>query len=99
MSAYRCEKIENCFANARSYAYYFDHPMTEEILEKERIRGNLRLKMNFRRPCYFLDWENGIQVKGLLNDSMVKVSFPEQEWDVYKKQFEKELEKGCMSEC
>lgn len=91
MDNWMCEKAENCFINARTYVYFFPFSITEEILEKEKGWGELRIKKNFRRPCYFFDLNNGIRIKGILNDDQAKVSFPEEDWEAAKAGFEEGL--------
>lgn len=92
MKIWTSKKIEDCFANRKTFAYLFPFSVTEEGLMKYGDRGELRIKKNFRRPCYFLDLHGGIRIKGILGESQMKVSFPEEEWNVSQQQFEKELE-------
>lgn len=88
MEQWTCEKIENCFADTQTYAYYLPFPVTEEMLLREQGDGELKIKKNFRRPCYFLDLKNGIRIKGLLEDDIMKVSFPNDSWEMRKQEFE-----------
>lgn len=91
MNKWNCRKVENCFADTQTYAYFLSFPITEDILEREGEKGKLRIKKNFRRPCYFFDLENGIRMKGLLNDTQMKVSFPNEGWEAAKTEFEQHI--------
>lgn len=90
-SKWTCTKVENCFANAKTYEYRLAFPVTEEWLSKAAESGTLRVKKNFRRPCYFLDFENGTQMKGNLNENRMKVSYPESDFELQKEKLEQQL--------
>lgn len=93
MSEWNCKKIENCFANTRSFAYGFSFPVTEELLERYADCGSLRVKKNFRRPCYFLDLHDGTRIRGILGEEQAKASFPEDNWESCKEHLEAELDR------
>lgn len=91
-SKWTCNKVENCFVNAKTYEYILTCSITEEWLSQPAPFGILRIKRNFRRPCYFLDMENGVQMKGNLNENRLKVSYPEPGYERKKAQLEQWLE-------
>lgn len=87
MSSFTCEKAENCFANAQTYSYTLPVRLDEKILFKFEEKGELTLKKNFRRPFFFWVY-NQIQVKGIIHDDRMKVSYPDGVVDELKTEFE-----------
>lgn len=76
-----CEKVDNCFANARTYRYYLAATVDEALVERLSCLGSLFIKRNLRRPFFRIETERGVQIKGILGDKSVKVSFPEDTWE------------------
>lgn len=91
MSAFTVEKVENCFANAQTYAYDSPMVMDEKNVEAFASFGAIEIKRNYRRPFYFVRG-NGMEIKGVLGDTRFKVSYPDDGWREQKKIFEQTLE-------
>ncbi len=87
---FECKKTENCFARSQTYEYRL--PVTGEVLsgllpDDWEQRRNLRL----RRPVFIAD-RSGVNVKGVLANDTVKVSYPDTCWEAEKRRFETWLE-------
>ncbi len=87
---FECKKTENCFVDSRTYEYRL--PVKAEdfknLLENDwQIRCNLKL----RRPVFLAEKEE-IKIKGILAGDIIRVSFREDQWEVFKENFEKYLE-------
>lgn len=89
-----CERIEDCFADNYTFGYLVRFPITEALLMSIEQWGSFSLEINrnFRRPCYFLNLEKGIRMKGIINDRGFKVSFPKADYRNVKETFERQLE-------
>lgn len=90
-----CSKVENCFVNAKTFEYLFSFPITEEWVVKAADKGMLRIKRNLRRPCYFIEFASGVQIKGNLNEKRIKISYPECGFEIQKNQTEQQLKEWC----
>lgn len=88
-----CEKIDNCFTNAKTYRYDLPFQTEEAFVEKMGTMGALLIKKNLRRPFFRIETERGIQIKGILGDTGMKVSFPENRWEEEKVRWEEEMRK------
>lgn len=87
------EKIDNCFANARTYRYHLPAAVDEAFAQRMGSLGSLFIKKNLRRPFFRIETESGVQIKGILGDRSVKVSFPEQRWEEEKVIWERQITK------
>lgn len=85
------EKVDNCFANARTYRYHLPVRVDEEFVEKMGSLGSLFIKRNLRRPFFRIKTEKGVEVKGIFGDASVKVSFPEDIWEEGKRIWERQI--------
>ncbi|WP_287715080.1 radical SAM (seleno)protein TrsS [Blautia sp.] len=86
-----CEKADNCFANAKSYIYTLSSPVNDALLEKMSYWGRMKVRRDFRRPFFMLNTDEGIQLKGVLNENVIKAGFPEDTWEEKKSDFERRL--------
>ncbi|MEY8534898.1 radical SAM (seleno)protein TrsS [Blautia pseudococcoides] len=89
-----CQKADNCFANASSYAYTLSSPVDDRLLHLLSGWGRMKVRRDFRRPFFMLDTDQGIQVKGILNETIIKAGFSGDDWEELKMDFEKRL-CGC----
>lgn len=89
-----CQKADNCFADAKSYAYTLSSPVDDRLLMLLSGWGRMKVRRDFRRPFFTLDTDQGIQVKGVLNEPIIKASFSGDGWVEMKMEFEKRL-CGC----
>lgn len=90
---YEVKKIPNCFKDAQSYEYRL--PKTaEELLDVIGQLGEVRVNDKFRRPIFAVDTAAGTNVKGILKEPLIRVSFPEVRAAEAKADFEAWLE-GC----
>lgn len=88
----RCEKVDNCFANARTYRYWMPFALDEEKVSFLGQMGELFVKKNLRRPFFRIETDRGIQMKGIFGDKSMKVSFPEACWEEEQKRWEQQME-------
>ena len=84
MKKIKCRKAENCFANAESYIYTLPADIDDAFLEKLKTLGKLEVNRNFRRPFFMMETENGVRLKGILNDNILKAGFLPEKWEEQK---------------
>ncbi|MFQ7549864.1 MAG: radical SAM protein [Blautia marasmi] len=89
-----CQKADNCFADAKSYAYTLSSPVDDRLLMLLSGWGRMKVRRDFRRPFFMLDTDQGIRVKGILNEPIIKAGFSGDGWEEMKMEFEKRL-CGC----
>ena len=86
---FEVKKTENCFADSQTYEYRL--PMTsQEFLSLLDGSWQTRCNLKLRRPVFLAERE-GIRIKGILAADLIRVSFPDQDWQNLKHQFEQEL--------
>jgi hypothetical protein len=78
-------KTENCFSDSRTYDYRL--PVTAEAFSALLDGWDMRENRKYRRPMFTAD-KNGVNVKGVLSGTIIKVSFPEDRWEAEKAAFE-----------
>lgn len=87
---FSCKKVEDCFAQARTWEY--ELPVSGEelcdFLEGWEIRENRK----FRRPMFSAK-KGGLELKGILAARVVKVNYPEENWEEEKEKMERWLER------
>ena len=91
---FEVKKSENCFADSRSYEYRLpvDGQSFSCLLDGWEIKENHK----FRRPLFTAD-KDGLNIKGILKANTIKVSYPEDRWQVEKESFERWLESAQTS--
>ena len=89
-----CQRADNCFADAKSYAYTLSSPVDDRLLKLLSSLGRMKVRKDFRRPFFTLDTDQGIRVKGILNEPIIKAGFSGDDWEEMKMEFEKRL-CGC----
>lgn len=86
---YVCKKVENCFAEARTYEY--ELPVTGAELLTHLEGWEIRENHRFRRPVFSA--RRGIlEIKGILAAHVVKVNYPADDWVQEKERMEIWLE-------
>ena len=65
--------------------------INEGFLDKLENLGKIEIK-NFRRPIFMIDCENKNKIKGVLKSNIMRVSFPDDTWEIRKKEFEQYLD-------
>ena len=83
MDKFDIKKVDNCFKDSQTYEYKLNIEINEEFLEKLKSLGSIEIK-NFRRPIFMINCEN--------KNNIIKVSFPEDMWQIRKEEFEKFLD-------
>ncbi len=80
------KKTENCFADSRTYEYRLpvDNTALIALLDGFSVTVNER----FRRPMFLAQADDGVRLKGVLRESILKASFPEDAWQEHKARFE-----------
>ena len=91
MDKFQVKKVENCFKDSQTYEYKLNIEIDEEFLEKLKSLGSIEIK-NFRRPIFMINCENKNEIKGVIKSNIIKVSFPEDMWQIRKEEFEKFLD-------
>ena len=88
MSWYEYSKKENCFSGAHVYEYRLATKLNTELLGHLARIGNYKCHSNFPRPFFQLILPDGTSCKGVLNDNIIKVSFPDLEPEKSKNNFD-----------
>ncbi len=91
MDKFDIKKVDNCFKDSQTYEYKLNIEINEEFLEKLKSLGSIEIK-NFRRPIFMINCENKNEIKGVIKSNIIKVSFPEDMWQIRKEEFEKFLD-------
>lgn len=79
-------KKENCFADSQTYEYRL--PIENREFLPHLVSFSVKISEKLRRPAFFAIDLRGIQVKGILIDRIIIVSFPDANWEVLKMEFE-----------
>lgn len=86
---YVCKKVENCFAEARTYEY--ELPVTGQTLIGSLDGWEIRENHRFRRPVFSAKLGT-LEIKGILAAHVVKVNYPADGWEDEKRRLEAWLE-------
>ena len=92
MKQYDCRKVENCFSGANIYEYRLRIKADEGFLENFTSVASLKYYKNFPRPCFQATLSDGTTLKGVIADSVIRVSFPDNQPQSSKDDFETLLE-------
>ena len=92
---YEVSRIENCFADSRSYEYIL--PIDGREMLKNLSGWEVRLNEKLRRPVGIAE-QQGVIIKFILAGNRFRVSFPEASWETEKEKFEKFVEKLTCTE-
>ena len=87
---FEARKIENCFADSRTYEY--ELPVDGENFLKYIPDWKIRINEKLRRPTAIAERQRVI-IKFILKNNRFRVSFPEESWEKEKNKFEMFLEK------
>ena len=86
---FEVKKTENCFSGAQTYEYRL--PVRGQdfiaLLCAPAAVWDVKQNHKFRRPLFTAD-RNGINIKGILEANVIRVSFPECRHEEEKKAFE-----------
>lgn len=88
---FRCQKTENCFAEARTYEY--ELPVTGEELCRLLKGWEIKENYRFRRPMFSAN-RGGLQIKGILASHVIKVNYTEKNWEREKEELERWLKQA-----
>ncbi len=88
MKPYEWKKAENCFGGANIFEYRLAVKTDEVLITGLGAAGAVKYHRNFPRPFFQANLIDGTLVKGVIADSVIKVSFPQDDWESSKKQFE-----------
>ncbi|WP_371380657.1 hypothetical protein [Sporomusa aerivorans] len=77
MNHFKWKKVENCFGGANVYEYRLAVRIDEALLACFGGLGSLTCHRNFPRPFFQTTLADGTSFKGVINDSVIKVSFPD----------------------
>ena len=91
MDKFKVKKVDNCFKNNQTYEYKLNLEINEEFLTKLQELGEVEIK-NFRRPIFMINCKNENKIKGVINSKIIRISFPDDTWELNKEKFEKFLD-------
>ncbi|MFA6849258.1 MAG: hypothetical protein WCS30_02815 [Selenomonadaceae bacterium] len=92
MMRVECKKVENCFVSTHMYAYYLDMKISEEFVQAFSAFGVVVFHKKFPRPFFKVTLTNGTTIKGVLNDTVIKAQYPDNDPQTSKQVFEKLLD-------
>ncbi len=72
---FECKKAEDCFSNAENYEYRLEVPGLQFVEMLAPLADRLRINEQLRRPTFTASLEGGIQLKGLMDKTIIKVGF------------------------
>ena len=87
---FSCKKTENCFSDSQTYEYALP-AASGGLLDFFGTLGELRTNYKFRRPVFSCDLKNGVNIKGIIAEKIIKASFPDGRVDETKAELEKAL--------
>ncbi|HWR41705.1 hypothetical protein [Sporomusa sp.] len=88
MKQYEWKKAENCFGGSNIYEYRLAIKADEGFIECLSASGSIKYHRNFPRPFFQAILADGTAIKGVIADSVIKVSFPQGDWEGSKDRFE-----------
>ena len=91
MKHFEWKKVENCFGGANVYEYRLTVRIDEALLDSFGSIGVLTCHRSFPRPFFQTILADGTAFKGVINDVIIKVSFPGVDAAENKNRFEKLL--------
>lgn len=83
------KKTENCFADRQTWEYLLPidgETFAASLGDEWSVRRNTRL----RRPVFVAE-RSAITIKGTLREKVIRVSYPDAEWQSQKDEFEQWL--------
>ena len=88
MKRFEWKKAENCFGGANVYEYRLAAKVDEKLLAGFGTIGLLKCHRNFPRPFFQTILDDGTSFKGVIADSIIKVSFPDGDAQASKDKFD-----------
>ncbi|HWR09031.1 hypothetical protein [Sporomusa sp.] len=88
MKQFEWKKAENCFGGANIFEYRLAIRADEGFIAGLSATGSVKYHRSFPRPFFQASLGDGTTVKGVIADSVIKVSFPQGDWEGSKEQFE-----------
>lgn len=82
---FKCQKIQNCFAQARTFEY--ELPITGGELTAFLSGWEIKENHKFRRPVFSAK-KGTLEVKGILAAHIVKINYTEGNWEKEKEEME-----------
>lgn len=82
---FACKKVENCFAEARTYEY--ELPITGEELCRLLKDWDVKENHKFRRPVFSAK-KDSLEIKGILKAHVVKINYTAEHWEEEKEDIE-----------
>ena len=82
---FACKKVENCFAEARTYEY--ELPVTGEELCSLLSGWEIKENYKFRRPVFSAK-KGKLEIKGILKARVIKVNYTAENWEAEKEEIE-----------
>ncbi len=87
----KIKKIEDCFDGSRIYSYEFSKRVDESLMKALAADEKLQYFPKFARPFYKIFTRDGLQIKGILGENNMEVTFPVTDQPEKKKRFEENL--------
>jgi len=88
----KIKKLEDCFDGSLIYSYQFSKAVDENIMKSLAKKERLDYYPYFAKPFYKIFTRDGLQIKGILGEDNLEVTFPLTGQVEKKKRFEENLE-------
>ncbi len=91
MTIVKINKLEDCFDGSYIYKYEFSKIVDERVMNAIAEGGRLQYFPMFSKPFYKIYTREGLQIKGILGEYDLEVTFPITDQFEKKKNFEEFL--------
>lgn len=75
MNDFDCQRVENCFSKTALFQYGLSFKIDDSFLSQFEQVGKITCYRKFPRPYFKIFLSDGTEVKGVLSDISLKVSF------------------------
>ncbi len=91
MKIEKITKLEDCFDGSFVYSYEFTGTVDESMMKAMAEGEKLQYFPNFSKPFYKIFTRDGLQIKGIVGEYNIEVTFPVTDQPEKKKRFEANL--------
>ncbi|MCW1299614.1 MAG: hypothetical protein QXD02_04825 [Candidatus Parvarchaeum sp.] len=89
MKLVNIKKVEDCIDSGTVFEYFFDEAINEESIRKLGRLGRLQYYDSFSKPFFKVIADCGVQIKGIVGDLYIQITFPKTNLENIKEEIEK----------
>lgn len=97
MELVNIKKLEDCFDGGVIFEYTFDEKIQEGFMKKLSGKGKLDYFPEFAKPFFKIFSDKGLQIKGIIGENNIEVTFPVSEKWERKIDFEAKLKNNLIA--